>query len=317
GSQTNPTEGEGGSQTNPTEGEGGSQTNPTEGGSQTNPTEGEGGSQTNPTEGEGGSQTNPTEGEGGSQTNPTEGEGANTGEGTNTDESTGNTETTVSNILTDSPTGVTVELSEGVDPAERLLLEVTPKDPDSEVIPTPLESKDFDLFDIELKRQDGTYVETELSAKVHLPVDEGKTVSRVIFLPENGEPQNLEFESVIKDEKPYVTFTATHFSDYVVVYNNVVGDVVPGGFYEWFIQNVGDQDSDDDIDLDDVQSWLKGEKGEQGERGETGPRGPKGDTGDPGQDGAKGDQGPVGPRGPQGPTGPRGETGPTGPAGET
>ncbi|HFI0671794.1 TPA: LPXTG cell wall anchor domain-containing protein, partial [Streptococcus suis] len=222
---------------------------------------------------------------------------------------------TTDRIFKHNDTGVTVELSESVPTTERLILEVVPKDPNSELIPTPLESKDFDLFDIELKRQDGTEVESEFTAKVKLPVDPDKVVSRVLFLPEGQPVEEMEFDTETIDSKPYVTFTATHFSDYAIVYNNVVGDVVPGGFYEWFIQNVGDQDSDDDIDELDVQSWLKGEKGEQGERGETGPKGPKGDPGEPGQDGAKGDQGLVGPRGPQGPAGPKGETGAQGPAG--
>ncbi|MDW8750695.1 discoidin domain-containing protein [Streptococcus suis] len=216
---------------------------------------------------------------------------------------------TTNRVFTDSPTGVTVEVTEGAESAIRLT--VTPKTE----VPETLADKDVDIYDLELVDDQDRHIDSEFTAKVKLPVDPDKVVSRVLFLPEGQPVEEIEFNTETIDSKPYVTFTATHFSDYAIVYNNVVGDVVPGGFYEWFIQNVGDQDSDDDIDELDVQSWLKGEKGEQGERGETGPKGPKGDTGDPGQAGAKGDQGLVGPRGPQGPAGPKGETGAQGPAG--
>ncbi|HFI0036820.1 TPA: LPXTG cell wall anchor domain-containing protein, partial [Streptococcus suis] len=217
---------------------------------------------------------------------------------------------TTDRIFKHDDTGVTVEVTEGAESAIRLT--VTPKTE----VPETLTDKDVDIYDLELVDDQDRHIDSEFTAKVKLPVDPDKVVSRVLFLPEGQPVEEIEFDTETIDSKPYVTFTATHFSDYAIVYNNVVGDVVPGGFYEWFIQNVGDQDSDDDIDELDVQSWLKGEKGEQGERGETGPKGPKGDTGDPGQAGAKGDQGLVGPRGPQGPAGPKGETGAQGPAGE-
>ncbi|HFI0796683.1 TPA: hypothetical protein ACGO6M_002354, partial [Streptococcus suis] len=170
-------------------------------------------------------------------------------------------------IFTDSPTDITVTVNSGAEAAVRL--EVTPV----VELPDAVAGKDAVVYDLELVDGEGNHIDDPFRAIVKLPVDSSKTVSRVIFLPEDGEPQNLEFESVTKEEKSYVTFTATHFSDYAIVYNNVVGEVKPGGFYEWFVETIGDQDSDDDIDDVDVQTWLKGEQGLPG---------PKGDTGDTG-----------------------------------
>ncbi|HEL9630993.1 TPA: hypothetical protein U0K61_002191, partial [Streptococcus suis] len=190
-------------------------------------------------------------------------------------------------IFTDSPTDITVTVNSGAEAAVRL--EVTPVGE----LPDAVAGKDAVVYDLELVDGEGNHIDDPFRAIVKLPVDSSKTVSRVIFLPEGRDPETLEFEQVLEEDtdRSFVTFEATHFSNYAIVYTTVHGEVKPGGFYEWFVETIGDQDSDDDVDNVDVQTWLKGEKGDPGERGEIGPEGPKGDKGDPGANGAKGDQG--------------------------
>ncbi|HFU4011619.1 TPA: discoidin domain-containing protein [Streptococcus suis] len=224
-------------------------------------------------------------------------------------------------IFTDDTTNISVTVNSGADAAVGIQVSQV------EDLPKAVDGKDAVVYDIELIDEDGQHIDGEFSALVKLPVDVNKLVSRVVFIPEGGELEVVEFEQVYEEETDtsYVTFEATHFSHYAVLYTTVHGDVIPGGFYDWFVTTIGDQDSDDDVDENDVQSWLKGPKGDQGDRGEVGLQGPKGDKGDPGQAGAQGERGEVGPQGPKGDKGDpgqagvqgeRGEVGPQGPKGD-
>ncbi|WP_413790279.1 discoidin domain-containing protein [Streptococcus suivaginalis] len=224
-------------------------------------------------------------------------------------------------IFTDDTTNISVTVNTGADAAVGIQVS------QMEDLPEAVDGKDAVVYDIELIDEDGQHIDGEFSALVKLPVDVNKLVSRVVFIPEGGELEAVEFEQVYEEETDtsYVTFEATHFSHYAVLYTTVHGDVIPGGFYDWFVTTIGDQDSDDDVDENDVQSWLKGPKGDQGERGEVGLQGPKGDKGDPGQAGAQGERGEAGPQGPKGDKGDpgqagvqgeRGEVGPQGPKGD-
>lgn len=77
---------------------------------------------------------------------------------------------------------------------------------------------DFDLFDITLKDKDGKSV-TQLTTKavVRLPVDAGKMVESVIYLPLEGDAQVLP---LLKQENGYVFFETEHFSHYGVIYKS-------------------------------------------------------------------------------------------------
>ncbi|HFI0353237.1 TPA: LPXTG cell wall anchor domain-containing protein [Streptococcus suis] len=92
--------------------------------------------------------------------------------------------------------------------------------------PQVLSDEDYDLFDIQLLDQDGNPVQNVKEALVLLPIDEGKEVLRVSYLPNSTQEEKLDFtETIAFDEngRAYkaVAFVAKHFSEYLVVYRSI------------------------------------------------------------------------------------------------
>lgn len=89
----------------------------------------------------------------------------------------------------------------------------------TEVNPSPiarLAGQDFDLYDIKLKDAQGQLVSNlKQNALVKLPVDSGKEVTKVIYLPETGEATELP---ILKQDEAFVYFETNHFSHYGIVY---------------------------------------------------------------------------------------------------
>ena len=77
-----------------------------------------------------------------------------------------------------------------------------------------LANMDYDLYDIELLDKDDQVTNIQKPALVQLPIDEGKTVSSVFYLSENGEKVSLPFTQ----DGQTLTFFAAHFSQYGIVY---------------------------------------------------------------------------------------------------
>ncbi|HEL1619560.1 TPA: discoidin domain-containing protein [Streptococcus suis] len=224
-------------------------------------------------------------------------------------------EETGSRTLTDAATGVRLDLQ--ANELDSIIgLRVTHKEGIVNV-PEALLDKDYDLFDIELVNETGQIVANTLPVRVSLPVDSGKKVEKVLYLPTSGDKVELAFTESVRvsadgNPRKEVIFTANHFSDYAIVYSDTA---MPTSFIDWFATEVGDLDGDKDVDKADVQLWLKGEKGAKGEKGDPGAPGTKGDPGATGPAGVAGPKGDTGPTGPAGVAGPKGDTGAAGPAG--
>ncbi|KXT77893.1 endo-beta-N-acetylglucosaminidase [Streptococcus sp. DD13] len=75
-------------------------------------------------------------------------------------------------------------------------------------------TKNGRLFDIEAVDADGQDIDLQYASLVRIPIEEGREVEKVLFLPENQPIQELSFEVV----EGYVVFTAPHFTHYTVVY---------------------------------------------------------------------------------------------------
>ncbi|SDB32245.1 pullulanase, extracellular [Streptococcus henryi] len=101
-------------------------------------------------------------------------------------------------------------------------LQVSHMETNDSQTPAVLKGHDFDLFDITLVDKDGQKLDISKPARVIMPVDDGKTVAKVFYLPDNGPAQDLDFEelteSVDGQERRFVAFTAEHFSNYGLVY---------------------------------------------------------------------------------------------------
>ena len=82
----------------------------------------------------------------------------------------------------------------------------------------------YDLYDIETKNTQGNDVDITRPATVKLPIAEGKSVSRIVFLPETGEAITMPHTI----EGNYAVFQATHFSLYALIYANT-NNTQPGG----------------------------------------------------------------------------------------
>ncbi|HFI0796548.1 TPA: discoidin domain-containing protein, partial [Streptococcus suis] len=214
-----------------------------------------------------------------------------------------------SRTLTDAATGVRLDLQ--ANELDSIIgLQVTHKEGIVNV-PDALADKDYDLFDIVLVDETGHKIANTLPVRVSLPVDAGKKVENVLYLPTAGDKVELPFTESVRvaaDGSPRkeVIFTANNFSDYAIVYRDTATTT---SFIDWFATEVGDLDGDKDVDKADVQLWLKGAKGDKGEKGDTGATGPKGDTGATGPAGVAGPKGDTGATGPAGVAGPKGDTG--------
>ncbi|WP_057491387.1 GH32 C-terminal domain-containing protein [Streptococcus orisasini] len=89
--------------------------------------------------------------------------------------------------------------------------------------PDVLQSKDYDLFNITLVDKDGKAVAVTKSAIVLLPIDSGKMVDKVVYLPNTSKEEILPFTIVSLTDsngkkQDYVRFMADHFSEYGLVY---------------------------------------------------------------------------------------------------
>ncbi|HFI0036818.1 TPA: discoidin domain-containing protein, partial [Streptococcus suis] len=212
-----------------------------------------------------------------------------------------------SRTLTDAATGVRLELQ--ANELDSIIgLRVTHKEGIVNV-PVALADKDYDLFDIALVDEAGHTIANTLPVRVSLPVDAGKKVEKVLYLPTAGDKVELPFTESVRvtaDGSPRkeVIFTANNFSDYAIVYSDTATTT---SFIDWFATEVGDLDGDKDVDKADVQLWLKGAKGDKGEKGDTGATGAKGDTGATGPAGVAGPKGDTGATGPAGVAGPKGD----------
>lgn len=118
-------------------------------------------------------------------------------------------------------TGVRVTLRGGED--KITALRVTHKETNDATTPATLGGQDYDLFDIETVDAAGNFVQINQPATVTLPVDAGKHVTKVIYLPNSTSQEELPFaETVMLDKDGNLTnavrFTANHFSEYAIVY---------------------------------------------------------------------------------------------------
>lgn len=127
-------------------------------------------------------------------------------------------------VLSHPQTGVSVALAAGE--SDKIVnLEVTHLETDDQKTPDVLKGEDFDLFDISLVDKNGQSQQNNKPVRVAMPIDPGKQVANVFYLPENGARQDLAFEEhsrmVDGKEFRFVLFTAEHFSQYGLVYKNL------------------------------------------------------------------------------------------------
>ncbi|MFA9413528.1 glycoside hydrolase N-terminal domain-containing protein [Streptococcus sp. E29BA] len=92
------------------------------------------------------------------------------------------------------------------------------KETDNPETPAILKGTDYDLFDIELVDKDGNVTKSTAPVDVYLPIDDGKDVAQVVYLPNSDQSQSLSFTTVTRDGKRYAKFTAEHFSEYGIIY---------------------------------------------------------------------------------------------------
>lgn len=78
------------------------------------------------------------------------------------------------------------------------------------------------MFDIQPTDNFGNVLAITKTARVILPIDAGKTVAQVFYLPENGQPQSLAFEEISRtvagQTLKFVIFDTEHFSQYGIIY---------------------------------------------------------------------------------------------------
>ncbi|WP_343044339.1 LPXTG cell wall anchor domain-containing protein [Streptococcus pacificus] len=94
------------------------------------------------------------------------------------------------------------------------------KDPST---PNVLKDKDYDLFDISLVDANGQAISPLKDTLVIMPVDEGKTVGKVVYLPNTDQEEELDFTMTSYVDangktQQGVVFVAKHFSEYGIVY---------------------------------------------------------------------------------------------------
>ncbi|MBJ8350048.1 discoidin domain-containing protein [Streptococcus zalophi] len=122
-------------------------------------------------------------------------------------------------------TGVRVTLETG-DLALITGAEVTHKETKDPSTPNVLKDQDYDLFDISLVDAKGNVVSPLKDTLVIMPIDDGKTVAKVVYLPNTDQEEELDFEMTPYVDADGVTrqgvvFVAKHFSEYGIVYKEV------------------------------------------------------------------------------------------------
>ena len=127
--------------------------------------------------------------------------------------------------LYDQASGVSVILAPG-EREEITQIEVHHKETNDSQTSSVLQGKDYDLYDIEPEDAYGYVVSTTQKDQVILPIDAGKAVAEVFYLPENAQPQLLAFREVSKlvagQVVKFVIFDVDHFSQYGIVYQDQV-----------------------------------------------------------------------------------------------
>ncbi|MFA9493359.1 discoidin domain-containing protein [Streptococcus sp. E17BB] len=139
---------------------------------------------------------------------------------------------TPARILEDKATGIQVLLSEGED-ANIVALRIVAKETGHVATPSVLKGADYDLFDIELVDKHGKIIKMAGRAEVSLPVDAGKEVATVVYLPNSDKADSLPFRTaevttVSGQTQKVVIFTAEHFSEYGIVYKPATVVSTPG-----------------------------------------------------------------------------------------
>ncbi|HEM4051058.1 TPA: discoidin domain-containing protein [Streptococcus suis] len=125
----------------------------------------------------------------------------------------------------DSKTGLRVELATG-ERKSIVALKVELLEAGGSNTPTALLGQDFDLYDIQLLDQNNKEVEPSQEVLVVIPVDLGKQVETLVYLPTLEQSQVLDFTpTVIKNDNgqeiPAIAFKTKHFSYYALVYQEV------------------------------------------------------------------------------------------------
>ncbi|HFI2691995.1 TPA: LPXTG cell wall anchor domain-containing protein, partial [Streptococcus suis] len=127
--------------------------------------------------------------------------------------------------LIDSQTGLRVELESG-ESKSITGLKIELLEAGGVQTPEVLLGQDFDLYSIELVNGEDQVVQPTKDTLVILPIDSGKQVEKVVYLPQPHQAEELDFvETVIKNddgsEQPAVAFIAKHFSYYGLIYKEV------------------------------------------------------------------------------------------------
>ncbi|HEL9599428.1 TPA: discoidin domain-containing protein [Streptococcus suis] len=125
----------------------------------------------------------------------------------------------------DSKTGLRVELAAG-ESKSIAALKVELLEAGGSTTPTALLGQDFDLYDIQLLDQNNKEIEPSQDVLVVIPVDLGKQVETLVYLPTLDQSQVLDFTpTVIKNDNgqeiPAIAFKTKHFSYYALVYQEV------------------------------------------------------------------------------------------------
>ena len=123
--------------------------------------------------------------------------------------------------LYDEASGVSVILGAG-ERDDIKKIKVSHQETNDVKTPEVLKGTDYDLFDIQPTDNFGNVLAITKTARVILPIDAGKTVAQVFYLPENGQPQSLAFEEISRtvagQTLKFVIFNTEHFSQYGIIY---------------------------------------------------------------------------------------------------
>ncbi|MCU9533787.1 sialidase domain-containing protein [Streptococcus sp. CSL10205-OR2] len=124
--------------------------------------------------------------------------------------------------LKDDASGVSVQLEIG-EIAAIEGISVGHKETQDPNTPNVLKDQDYDLFDISLVDAKGETISPLKDTLVIMPVDDGKTVGKVVYLPNTDQEEELDFTMTSFEDSNGVTrtgvvFVAKHFSEYGIIY---------------------------------------------------------------------------------------------------
>ncbi|MCR8967841.1 sialidase domain-containing protein [Streptococcus zalophi] len=127
--------------------------------------------------------------------------------------------------LKDDVSGVLVQLEVG-EIAHISGISVGHKETQDPNTPNVLKDQDYDLFDISLVDAKGEAISPLKDTLVIMPIDDGKVVEKVVYLPNTDQAEELDFEMTPYVDADGVTrqgvvFVAKHFSEYGIVYKVV------------------------------------------------------------------------------------------------